>query len=295
MSTVLTTKIREFKKQARNFHLVINKKSLPHLGEALAYLKTDKCTYLLCRKGLNKRGEEHAHIYVHYSSPRMINSTKTFGAHIATCRGSPAQNVAYIESHHPDLVEEFGTLPKGKQDVTEMWDSFVEELKSGEVDKYSKMYARYSHYADQRVAEVKKKTLKKFNGDLRNKNVWIYGPTGSGKSLAARYCDSEHIYPKMVNKWWDGYNGEKVVIMDDLDPQRAKMLADKIKVWSDRYPFLAEKKNSAFCVSPGYNLIITSNYSIDECFDEEDAKAIKRRFTVLKFKAGKISDETSWF
>ena len=285
----------EFKKNGRNFHLVMNKKSLPHIGEALKYLKNEKCTYLLCRKGLNKRGEEHAHIFVHYNGVRAITSTRLFGAHIATCRGTPAQNIAYINDHHPDLVEEFGKIPRGKENIEDTWSEFTEDLKEGKVDKYSRMYARFQHYADQRLAEVKKKTLKKYNGDLRDKNVWIFGPTGTGKSLAARFCDTEHIYPKMTNKWWDGYNGEKVVIMDDLDPQRAKMLADKIKVWSDRYPFLAEKKNSAFCVTPGYNLIITSNYSIDECFDEEDAKAIKRRFTVLKFKAGKISDETTWF
>ena len=270
---------KEFKRQARNFHIVMNKKSLPHLGDAIKYLKDERCQYLLCRKGLNKKGEEHAHIYVNYRSPRVVSSKNTFGAHIAKCRGTPAQNVAYIESHHPDLVEEFGTLPKGKADISEMWTDFTDELKEGKVDKWSKMYARYEGYANRRLAEVKPKTF--FNGNLKHKNLWLWGPPRTGKSYWAEHFLPYDTYDKSPNKWWDGYQGEKVVILEDLDPEQAQYIAHYVKKWADRKPITAAVKCGSMKICPAdFHFIVTSNYSIEECFNKKDARAIRDRMTV---------------
>lgn len=50
------------------------------------------------------------------------------------------------------------------------------------------------------------------------RGVWIYGPPGTGKT---RYVHEKYddIYDKGQNKWWDGYTGQKVVLIDDLDKQ----------------------------------------------------------------------------
>jgi len=43
----------------------------------------------------------------------------------------------------------------------------------------------------------------------------------------------------MCNKWWDGYSGQRVVLLEDF---RHADLADYLKIWTDRYPFTAEIK-----------------------------------------------------
>ena len=60
-------------------------------------------------------------------------------------------------------------------------------------------------------------------------------------------------------------------------------LAQHIKRWADRYPFTAEIKGAHSAISPNdYELVVTSNYRIEECFKEpEDVAAIKRRFKEL--------------
>lgn len=51
------------------------------------------------------------------------------------------------------------------------------------------------------------------------KNEWHWGPTGTGKSMHVRstYPDA---YIKGNNIWWDGYAGEKEVIIEEFGPKQ---------------------------------------------------------------------------
>jgi len=49
------------------------------------------------------------------------------------------------------------------------------------------------------------------------------------------------LFIKPANKWWDGYNGESTVLIDDFGPEH-KVLGYYLKRWSDRYPVTGETK-----------------------------------------------------
>lgn len=114
--------------------------------------------------------------------------------------------------------------------------------------------------------------------------LWIYGPTGTGKthSVVTQHPDR---YIKPLNKWWDGYQGEDVVHIDEISPEHSKWIAPFLKKWADKWPFDAEVKGGAKQIRPKL-IVVTSNYSMQDMgFHENDIPALARRFRqVVKFR-----------
>jgi len=128
--------------------------------------------------------------------------------------------------------------------------------------------------------------VENWDGDLTAKNIWLWGKPGIGKSKwASNLMNPQWQYKKAVNKWWDGYNLaiHKIVILEDF-PVNGQMFAQHLKIWADRYFFMAECKGASMVVEPGrFFLIITSNFPIEACFENiEDIEAIKRRFNEIE-------------
>lgn len=119
------------------------------------------------------------------------------------------------------------------------------------------------------------------------RGIWIYGPPGTGKSHCARHFDP-NAYLKPQSKWWDGYNGEATVILDDLD---TGVLGHHLKIWSDKWACTGETKGGT--VNLQHRLfVVTSNYSIDELFEDFNMReALARRFkTIFKSNRNELVD-----
>ncbi|AUM61846.1 Rep [uncultured virus] len=124
---------------------------------------------------------------------------------------------------------------------------------------------------------------KKTEKRVSEENLWIVGQPGVGKSYWVREQFGDSLYLKAQNKWWDGYNGEENVLIDDFD-QGGKCLSHYLKIWGDSYDLTGEIKGGT--IKLGYKrFIITSNYTIDQLWGGEGGDpvlvaALERRFTV---------------
>lgn len=57
-----------------------------------------------------------------------------------------------------------------------------------------------------------------------------------------------------------------------------------MKQWADHYTFKANQKGSQLLIRPE-RIVVTSNYSIEECYPEkQDSEPLRRRFKVIVYE-----------
>lgn len=111
------------------------------------------------------------------------------------------------------------------------------------------------------------------------KVIVLWGESGTGKTRRAEELAAEsghEVYRKEPGDWWDGYQGQKAVIIDEFYGWIRYSTFLKVL---DRYPMNVEVKGSAvpFC---GELVIITSNKSPEEWYPNVTKKTpILRRIT----------------
>lgn len=226
-------------------------------------------------------GTPHLQGYLYLYNAKSLRAVKVYNAraHWEVAKGNPDQNRAYC-------VKEGNYMEKGEIPMSqkrkgecekERWDEALTLCKQGKLDDIpSDILFRYYRTCK----EIKKDHMIKPDDANDVTGMWIYRPAGAGKSRLARdrYPNS---YFKMANKWWDGYQGEESVIIDDIDPKHG-VLGHHFKIWGDRYAFPAETKGGCIMIRPS-KIIITSQYHPDQIWsDEETLAAIIRRYTLLQ-------------
>ena len=224
----------------------------------------------------------------HKQGTIIFNSQKTLTAAIASLKGCHVEvckdlhaSIAYCKKD--GVYEEFGTAPKTSKEKGEgeqqRWEQIRIAAEEGRLDDIPpdvrfKQYKAVEHF---RSEGSKRRKLT----DTDQKHLWYYGDSGTGKSRKARE-ENPDAYLKPCNKWWDGYDDEDVVIIEDFDEAHA-CLAHHIKIWGDRYPFPAEVKGGYRKIRPRM-VIVTSNYSPEEIWTKNnDLLPILRRFKKVHF------------
>lgn len=264
-----------------------------------SFLPEDAEYYVFGRE-VGESGTPHLQGYICLKEKKALAWMKKHihpHAHWEIARGTPQQASDYCKKDG-DFVE-VGELPQsngsaGGAGNKRRWVEAFENAKLGKFDEI-----------DPQIRIMYHRTLKQINtdhlleraplsGDLEN--LWYHGPPGSGKSRHAREQFSD-IYLKALNHWWDGYRGEDTVLIEEWELTSAKYLGHHLKIWADRYPFAPEIKGSHLPKQRPKRIVITSNYSIDECFgpdvDRQLNLAIHRRFRMVEFPLGQPLEDFS--
>lgn len=226
-------------------------------------------------------GTPHLQGYMQFEQNKRLAALRQFvpRAHWEKARGSHQANFVYCTKD--GVFKEFGTRPDFEQQdgatrERNRWERIWELAKENRIEQIE-AHARITSYGN--IKAIAKDYMKEVADAENTTGVWIQGPSGCGKSREAR-----RLYPvaykKNANKWWDGYQGEDAVILDDLDPGH-EVLGHHFKIWMDRYSFIAETKGGAISIRPK-KFVVTTQYRIDEIFkDPATREAIKRRCEVI--------------
>lgn len=236
--------------------------------------------YCILGQEVGDDGTPHVQGYIVMKTKRTLAQMKQMlpRAHleIKVRRSTPQQAADYCKKDGNYI--ECGKIPLSDGEASkERFKRNIQLAKEGNLDELMEVdpqsYVQHYHSYKRIIQDNPKKLedLKSVCGE------WIWGEPGVGKSYTARK-ENLSIYDKPANKWFDGYKGEEVVLIDDFDMNH-KVLGHHLKRWADRYSFPAEMKGTTIQIRPK-KIVVTSNYSIEQIFHEDETliKALKRRF-----------------
>lgn len=270
--------------RSRNYVFTLNN----YQPEDERILDSLPCKYLVYGRERGESGTPHLQGYVVFTSAKSFNATKVFlpaGCHIELAKGNHQQAANYCKKDG-DFVER-GSLPldakrKGQLEK-DRWEEIWKLAKEGKIDDIDADVRLRLYGTLRRIARDYQSPLPLLDTPC---GIWIWGESGCGKTGSV-FATYPSLYSKGLNKWWCGYQGEEVVLLDDVDPTHATWLGGFLKRWVDKYPFIGESKGHSYSIRPK-KFIVTSQYPIDIVFpDIETRDAITRRFTVIN----KIKDQ----
>lgn len=247
-----------------------------------------ECRYIIYgREVAPDTGTKHLQGYISLNQPCTFGAIVARiggGAHVEGAKGNEQQNYAYCskDGNFFERGKRANQGGAGKFDETK-WDDARKAARQGHMDEIpSSMYIRYiKNFKQIRSDELQKNREPDLDAPC---GLWWWGVPGAGKSYKARK-DYPGIYIKMHNKWWDQYDPSihQWALLDDLGRDTAAALSEHIKQWSDEYAFPVELKGGSHFIRPKV-FLVTSNFSLDECFPEPTLNAaMRRRFKVTHF------------
>lgn len=244
-------------------------------------------------------GRRHWQGYIEFTAALTMRRVKFYlgdTCHLEIAKGDAAANTKYCTKSDSRVRETepciFGRPQPNHQgaraDLESLRADALDESKTEyEVATTSAAYPRHMRYF-QRMRYLHGQFINSKLGFSERHVTWYHGAPGLGKSRRAMYearaaSRDGRIYRKPSDaKWWDGYDGENCVIIDDISGDSGMAVG----TWKRLLDGFAEQIE----VKHGYvpwratHIWITSNYSPEEWFSQVsqrliDHAALRRRIT----------------
>lgn len=245
---------------------------------------------------VGESGTRHYQGFIIFKNRKLFTQVKELcaEAHWESTKGTYQQAADYCKKD--GIFKEEGTLPEqpqvkgskaGGKATKDKWRFISDSAKKGDLLAIDAVHPKQFVNSYRNLVAIRKDftiRLPDLNGVC---GIWYYGKPGVGKTrlLTSKYPNA---YLKRMNKWFDGYNSEDVVALDDLGLDH-KFMGYELKKLADRYCYMVEVKNASMYIRPK-KCIVTSQYRIEDIWadDEETKKALQRRFVSVEVTSDNI-------
>lgn len=264
--------------KARNWFCTLNNPTQVETDHLL--LNYDAQYLLVYKERGEKCGTLHYHFYIEHKFQKSFNvMKKSFPrANLQVARGNASDAKAYNKG---EIILEKGTPKKqgARNDIKDVV-NLVKECNMRQIAEQCTSYQSLRTAEKMIVYFEKKRTFKP-------RVLWFYGATGTGKTkLAFEMLTEEYgiddVYMTMdTNSWWQGYDGHRGVIIDDMRRDFSKFHV--LLRLLDRYPYQVETKGGSRQLL-AETMIITCPFMPEEMYNgREDVQQLIRRIDERKF------------
>lgn len=268
---------------------------------------TPHVQYICVAAELHKDGQPHRHVFIQLNESMIFNDCHFFDIQ-NSIEGAPPYHGNYQAAKSPkeaynyvkkdgNFIEVGTTTIKQKMTIREknelMLTQNLEELvMDGTISLYSYknlLVARnmfLMNTASHKVRQVP--------------NVyWLWGPTGSGKTRYAIEHAGEDYWISNDCQWFDGYNGQKTAILDDIRAGSYKF--EFLLRLLDRYPvfvqikggFAVWKPETIFITAPAQPEQVFVNHETGETWDRID-QLVRRITEKIEFPREATQPTQDW-
>jgi len=259
-------------------------------------------TYLIMGREWGENRTPHLQCYIVWKAQKRFETTVKIlkgpkHVDVQQSKGTALQNQKYCSKEQEFF--EFGTIPTTKGEAAALGgrkkaEQDRELLQHAEDGDFEWIKTHYPGKWIQDSAKLQALFVRKtevLQGEQLPHEWWV-GPTGCGKSKTVWELYPNH-FDKQLNKWWDGYFNEDVVVIEEWCPKN-DVTGSRLKVWADRYPFNAEIKGATLKNIRPKKIIVLSNYSMEQCFqNNEDLQPMKRKFRQIHWGETKLQQEAT--
>lgn len=267
--------------RSRNFCFTWNN----YPADALQQLERIQCRYFIAGREVGESGTPHLQGVICFTQQKTLSAAiKALGipqVHVEVTR-SLDDAIEYCKKEG-DFTE-VGVRPASQAEKGQgeklRWAAALASAKAGRFDEIDPriQVTQCRNLEFIRNRELSSRTLV----DANRRMLWLHGKTGTGKSFNARRTFVPHYLKTANTKWWDGYENQPYVIMDDIDKEH-HFMGFHLKIWLDVYPFRAEVKGGSRMARPQL-VIVTSNYTPEQIWsDAGTLEPLMRRLTLVSF------------
>jgi len=240
-----------------------------------------------------ERGEQdgfvHLQLFLAFKASKRFAQVKEFvgnSAHVELAKGNDRSNYNYCTKEATrtgEYREERGTFDGGqgsRSDLSRVVAAVEEKKTLSEIATQNPIEFIKFHRGIERLVEITRERNAPKHRDMCV--IVLCGQSGTGKSLWVRLYAERHgfgIYNKPIGlgsgvQWFDGYDGEEVLLLDDFEWGQVPIR--ELLIWCDVYKHKVAVKG-AFVNAGWHTVCITSNFHPQEWYAQTLITAEQRR------------------